>query len=113
MEGRWKNLPERGSDWFTDNVHNFRANDEESEILPVMPVKVMLWGSRAVVKDVTPPNFSSAHFRSSESPSVDEAASVSGDPVFFGRSCIEVPFVTCKLDGKEFCGAEAQNTTCK
>lgn len=81
MGGRWKCLPERGSDWITDNVHNFRANDEESEILPVNPVKVMLLGFRAAVKDVTPPNFSTAHFRSSESPS---AASVSGDAIVCG-----------------------------
>lgn len=82
MEGRWTCLPERGTDWITDNVHNFRANDEESEILPVIPVKVMLVGSCATVKDVTPPNFSTAHFRSSESPSADGAASVSEDPIF-------------------------------
>lgn len=63
---------------------DFRGNDEGNKVLPVIPVKVMLLGSRAVVKDVTPPNFSVTHFTSSESPSVDKAARVSGDPTFCG-----------------------------
>lgn len=65
------------NDWITDNTHNVRANEAaESLILPVIPVKMMLLGFRAVVKDVTPPYVSVAQFRSSESSSAEGITSV-------------------------------------
>ncbi len=74
----------------------------QSVILPFIPVKVMVMGSRAVVKDVTPPNVSVAHFRTSEALSANEAMCVCGGPPVGRKNLIEVPFFTCKMDGNEF-----------
>lgn len=74
----------------------------QSVILPFIPVKVMVLGSRAVVKDVTPPNVSAAHFRTSESLSVIGAICVCGSAPVGWKNIIEVPFVTCKMDGNKF-----------
>ncbi len=74
----------------------------QSVILPFIPVKVVSMGSRAVVKDVTPPNVSVAHFRTSESLSANGAMCVCGGPPIGRKKLIEVPFVTCNMDGNEF-----------
>lgn len=71
-------------------------------ILPFIPVKVMFLGSRAEVKDVTPPNVSSAHFRTAESLSANGASCFCGGLPVFPKKRIELPFVTYKMDGNEF-----------
>lgn len=77
---------------------------------PLVPVKEMFSGSRAEVKDVTPPNSSLAQFTRSESIFVDGASCVSYNSILGGcKTLTEVPFVTCETDKK--CVCVRQNPT--